>query len=284
MNYSLQFSKTFNNGTIEYSIVTPVYNQEDIIVENIKSYITHTIHNFEIIIIIDYCSDNTKQNIQKFIDNFINGSIYFIKIRVYETHEPLFETKCDNIGFKLAEGKYILEIQADMKMTQYGYNNHLCKPFKLLNNVIAVSGRCCHNLFNDIGIGKLGTLILKNIDALNIDKNIFYTYETCNRGPLLIDRKKLIEMNYLDEENYYLDNSDHDLMIRSYLLKEYICGYVPIDFYAPIENGSTRKPKDKLNQDKLNHLKNTINPNYILKYKSVWVGLIPRKYNITNIK
>ena len=47
-------------------------------------------------------------------------------------------------------------------------------------------------------------------------------------------------MNFLDEENYFIDDSDHDLMARAYLEKNYICGYVPIDFHAPLNSGSTR--------------------------------------------
>lgn len=248
MQYSLIYSKIFNDSDIEYSIVTPVYNQEKIIVNNIKSFIKHTLDNFEIILILDCCSDNTKDKVMAFFSEFINRHSNFIKITIIETCEPLFETKCDNIGFKKAEGKYILEIQADMMMTENGYNKHLCKPFKLLDNVIAVSGRCCHNLFSNGGIGKLGRLIETDISKLNVNKDTFYTFytfETCNRGPLLIEKSKLIQLNYLDEEHYYLDNSDHDLMIRVYLSNNYICGYVPIDFYAPLEHGSNRKQKDK---------------------------------------
>jgi hypothetical protein len=60
---------------------------------------------------------------------------------------------------------------------------------------------------------------------------------------LLLDRAKLAELNYLDEENYFLDNSDHDLMARAYLEKQYICGYVPIEFRSPLSFGSTRASK-----------------------------------------
>jgi hypothetical protein len=55
-------------------------------------------------------------------------------------------------------------------------------------------------------------------------------------------------MNYLDEVNYFLDNSDHDLFARAYVKKAWICGYAPIDFLSPLENGTTRKPRDTLNQ------------------------------------
>ena len=280
MNYSTLLKNIYNIDTIVYSIITPVYNQEDIIVRNIKSYINNTNDNFEIIIILDSCSDNTKENVLNFLKTFKCDNKNFIQIQILETTEPLFETKCDNIGFKLAQGKYLLEIQADMEMTQLGYNTQLTKPFNLLTNVIAVSGRCAHNLYRSGGVGKLGRTIENSIDQLKIEKNIFYTYETCNRGPLLLDKDKVIELNYLDEENYFLDNSDHDLMARAYILKKYICGYVPIDFNAPLENGSTRKQKDEQNMTKFNEYTNKINKSYINKYKNNWVQLQPKKYII----
>jgi glycosyltransferase involved in cell wall biosynthesis len=282
MSISLICEKIYKKDIILYSIITPIYNQQDIIVHNIKSYINYTEDNFEIILIIDCCSDNTKNNILHFINNYNNISKNFCQIKIYETDEPFFETKCDNFGFKIAQGKYLLEIQADMEMIELGYNKHLTKPFNILNNVIAVSGRCGHNLFRDGGIGKLGLLVEKNISELKLDKNCFYSFETCNRGPLLLDKEKVKELNYLDEEHYRHENSDHDLMLRAFLYKKYICGYVPIDFNAPLINGSTRKNSDQKNINKKIELQNKGLwwGHYINNYRNVWQNLEPRQYNL----
>lgn len=280
MSYSTIFKSSYSRENIVYSIINPVYNQEDIIIQNINSYISNTIDNFEIIIILDSCSDNTKDKLLEFMNIFRCYNKYLIQIQIIETTEPLFETKCDNIGFKIAQGKYLLEIQADMEMTQYGYNMHLTKPFNLLPDVIAVSGRCAHNLFRTGGVGKTGSSYEKNVNEIKVDKNIFYTYETCNRGPLLLDKKKVKELGYLDEENYFLDNSDHDLMIRAYLFKRYICGYVPIDFNSPIANGSTRKKRDNKNAIAFIEYTNKMKKSYIDKYKKCWINLEPKQYNI----
>lgn len=207
----------YNDNKIIYSIVIPVYNQENIFIRNLQSVIENTLDNFEIIVILDFCTDNTENTLLKFLDNYVNNKSNFVRLLIFKnTDKPLFETKCDNIGFKNSTGIYCLEIQADMEMTQLGYNIHLTKPFNILNNVIAVSGRCAHNLYDHNGFGKLGTDIERKIDVLNVDKNSFYVLETCNRGPLLIDREKLKELNYLDENEYFLDNSDHDLMARAF--------------------------------------------------------------------
>jgi hypothetical protein len=96
------------------------------------------------------------------------------------------------------------------------------------------------------GIGKLGVAVENPIHP-SIDRRMFYIYETCNRGPLLLDREKLRELGYLDERNYFLDYSDHDLFARAYAYKQWICGYRPIEFSSPIANGTTRKERDALN-------------------------------------
>lgn len=174
-------------------------------------------------------------------------------------------------------------------MTEHGYNLTLTKPFYLLDNVIAVSGRCTHSIFRSpfCGIGKLGETIEKSIDELNIDRNKFYSMDTCNRGPLLLDKEKLKDLQYLDETNYFLDNSDHDLMIRAYLIKGYICGYVPIDFKAPLSDGSTRNNNKYNNQKEYiinevekRKLKQKINPNELYKYINYYKSREIRIYDL----
>jgi glycosyltransferase involved in cell wall biosynthesis len=287
---SLLYKKIYNvKNDIIYSIITPIYNQETTIIKTLSSIINNTQHNFEIILILDFCFDNTQKYIMEFLEKYDNKLDNFIQITIFKNENlPLFETKCDNIGFKNAIGIYCLEIQADMLMTEYGYNVQLTKPFLLYDNVIAVSGRCAHNLYRDGGIGKLGSLVEKTVKELNVCKDKFYVYETCNRGPLLFDRQKLKELNYLKEEEYFLENSDHDLMARAYIEKKYICGYVPIDFFSPLFLGSTRnyntynycneyfinqQEKQKL-QQKCNNILG------IKKYEHIWENRNPVIYDI----
>jgi glycosyltransferase involved in cell wall biosynthesis len=278
----------YNAGEIIYSVVMPIYNQEDIIVDNLKSIITNTLDNFEIILILDFCFDDTEKNVLTFFDTLQNAPEKLIDVTIFKNDKPLFETKCDNIGFKHSRGTYCLEIQADMTMTELGYNIHLTKPFKMFNNVIAVSGRCAHNLFYSGNIGKYGLDVEKCVSELNVNKNAFYVFDSCNRGPLLIDREKLKEMNYLDETNYFLENSDHDLMVRAYLEKKYFCGYVPIDWSSPIHLGSTRNNKNYnncyehlINKAELQRLNNeTCNNSGIYKYAPLWVNREPMMFDI----
>lgn len=72
-------------------------------------------------------------------------------------------------------------------------------------------------------------------------------------------------------------------MLRAYLYKKYINGYVPIDFNSPLVNGSTRKKSDQKNYNKKIELQNkglTWGGHYINNYRNIWQNLEPRQYSI----
>ena len=247
----------------------PIYNQEQIIEKNINSIFKYTTElPYELILILDSCSDSTETIILNMISQGIHTNTLpelLTNILVLRSLTPLFETAADNLGFLCSRGKFILEIQADMEMTELGYNMKLLKPFSLYNSILGISGRCCHGLTYANGIGKLGDSIESTLPDY-IDRNAFYIGETCNRGPLMLDSEKLRSLGYLDEKNYFLDNSDHDLFARAYFEKKWTCGYCPIDFSSPLINGSTRKPRDELNEVFYLNKKESCKGGFLLKY------------------
>jgi hypothetical protein len=247
----------------EFSVVVPIHNQEKIIVTNLNSILHHMDGTFELILIIDASNDTTLETILEWIETVNCSSL--TKLIVILSVTPLFETAADNIGFRLASAPLIMEIQADMRMTEKGFNRILERPFKKYENVIGVSGRCSHNFIHTNGVGKIGVLVEKPYDPI-LSQNNFYIFGTCNRGPLLLQKSKLKEIGYLDQANYFLDNSEHDLFARAFVQKNWICGYVPIEFASPIADGSTRKPRDTLNQMFYNEYKETKKGGFFKEY------------------
>jgi glycosyltransferase involved in cell wall biosynthesis len=256
------YLKDFNTIP-EFSVVVPIHNQEKIIVTNLNSILHHMDGTFELILIIDASNDTTLETILEWIETVNCSSL--TKLIVILSVTPLFETAADNIGFRLASAPLIMEIQADMRMTEKGFNRILERPFKKYENVIGVSGRCAHNFIHTNGVGKIGVLVEKPYDPI-LSQNSFYIFGTCNRGPLLLQKSKLKELGYLDEANYFLDNSEHDLFARAFVQKGWICGYVPIEFVSPISDGSTRKPRDTLNQMIYNEYKETKKGGFFKEY------------------
>jgi len=96
----------------------------------------------------------------------------------------------------------------------------------------------------------------------------------------LLHRGKLEELGFLNETDFFLDNSDHDLMARAFLEKQYMCGYVPIEFNSPIQDGSTRNtkyidcPEYKINKAEKERLSKTCHSS-LEKYIESWVNREP---------
>jgi glycosyltransferase involved in cell wall biosynthesis len=234
-----------------FSIVIPIHNQESIIERVLDSVVTMTLGTYELILVLDGCTDTTPSIVKTWIENNPGN------IHVLENSKGLFETACDNQGFRMASGKYIVEMQADMELLTLGYNVILASPLEQYSDMIAISGRCCHGLThvnNPIGAGKLGEAakyphtILQDFSCYN---KVFLSH-TVNRGPLVLRKSMLQELNYLDEEHYTLGNDEHDLFARAWVQKQWRCGFVPIEVYSPFEWGSTRKERPAEIQSYLN--------------------------------
>ncbi len=271
------------NETIPFfSIVIPIHNQQDIITRTVKGIFDNTTEkHYEILLLLDSCSDDTENKLLEFIDSITlpNLLVNFVVIR---SDTPLFETMCDNILFLCSRGDFIIEVQADIEITTPGYNMKLQLPFKIRKDILMVSGRACLNLFDySKAIGKIG-----NYNELPLSKDIaldkFYIGEICIRGPVVIDKKKLIELKYLDEVNFYLGDDDVNICIRAYNEFNYIVGYVPIEYNSPLYWGSTRKQMNEDNKKFFEHLKKVCKKDMndvINKYKLL--NPVPREiYNI----
>ena len=93
------------------SIIIPCYNQGKYIEETIKSVISSTFKNFEIIIVNDGSTDNYTNQILK--------KINIPEIKLIQTKNQGL-SGARNAGIKNSEGKYILPLDADDKISS-GY-------------------------------------------------------------------------------------------------------------------------------------------------------------------
>ena len=230
-----------------FSVVMPIHNQEKIIQRVLSSVADMTLGYYELILILDGCTDGTRERVLEWV-NLLNVPNYLVRIHILENPTGIFETSCDNQGFVLSRGEYIVELQADMVILTFGYNILLTSPLVQYRDLIAISGRCCHGINNTPGgihAGKLGEsvsrthLLLQDFDSFG---KVFLSH-TVNRGPLVLRRSMLEELGFLDEAHYVLGDDEHDLFARAWVQKQWRCGFVPVEVYSPLEWGSTRKER-----------------------------------------
>ena len=89
---------------ILFSIILPTYNREKKIVNAINSVLNQTYKNWELIIIDNKSTDNTK----KIVDQFKNSNFFF-----YELDNNGIIAKSRNHGISKARGEYICFLDSD---------------------------------------------------------------------------------------------------------------------------------------------------------------------------
>ncbi len=86
------------------SVILPVYNCEDFILESVNSILIQTYNDFELIIIDDASTDSTVSVLEKIKDN---------RIRLIKKKANTGYTNSLNMGLQLANGKYIARMDGD---------------------------------------------------------------------------------------------------------------------------------------------------------------------------
>jgi len=88
---------------IDFTIIIPTYNRENFILNTIQSVLAQDYKNFEVIIIDDGSTDNTKKIVEAIQDERL--------IYVFKTNEERAVAR--NTGIKMARGKYVTFLDSD---------------------------------------------------------------------------------------------------------------------------------------------------------------------------
>ena len=234
------------------SVILTIHNKQHLIPDVIKGIFRNAVQPFEIICVLDGVTDNSENVLFRALSDHTNKKLK--GFNVIETPD-VYETKANNKGIKLAKGEYVIIIQDDCVIRDYRFDEKLTAPFRKWNDVFAVSGNCAHSWkLNDINGGVDGngwSKLLSHYDhanKTNTQKGIFYIRETCNRGPLVINRADMVKLGYFDEIFSPLDSDDHDLMYRAKKELNKISGYVNIDVQSEPAWGGTRDSSGKTKQ------------------------------------
>ena len=122
------------------SIILTVHNQEGLIPTVLKGIEDNTEGDYELIVVVDGCSDRSEEVITDYLKNSEITSNSVINT------PDIYENKANNVGLRIAQGKYATIIQDDQVITEKGWNTRMHKPFESFDDVFAVTARTAHNL------------------------------------------------------------------------------------------------------------------------------------------
>jgi len=258
-------SKNLNTSSPKISVVVPVYNKSSIICDVLDSICVNIESTFELIILDDCSDDQSLMTIKNFCEN---RNIQYILL---SNEVPLYETACDNIGFAISRGEYLLEIQSDIYIKDKGFDLRMIDAANL-QCISSVSGRCVHSwidlyssrwkyfkllispffliklITNKSGEGLIGAKVFDNNISMREAPDEIYTGDTNNRGPWMITMKNYKKIGPLDSDHFFLGGDDHDFNYRA--KKEgLVAAYVPLCMVTNPSDGSTRQKRVGRNKE-----------------------------------
>lgn len=221
------------------SIILTIHNKEKILPLALDGIKKNTLKPYEIVFVLDGCSDNSLSIVEGFEDPKSS-------IKIIETPD-IFETRANNAGIKASSGDFITIIQDDMVIKELGWDERMKLPFGKFLDVFAVTANCAHNWevnqnFTPKDSGWSDRLF--HIDHANkntIKRDEFGVRQCVNRGPLMINHADLIKMNFFDEKFAPQDMDDHDLCFRVKKEIGKVVGCYWINYESDIFWGGTRE-------------------------------------------
>lgn len=223
------------------TVVTSVYNAAPALKRSLPNLFVKTTGLWELVIVLDACYDDSYSTAVTVIQEYFARS-ECVRVQVIIQPTAIWEVSSDNIGMRITNPKvaYIL-LQADTVMLEKGWNTRLLRKLNSDRNIFAISGRCGHSLDLKETFGRCGAEVAEPLPHGTL-RDVFYQTETVNRGPLALRSHQAQALGFLDETRFLLEDDDHDLNSRARSLG-YIVGYMPVDFYAPLDLSARRNPQ-----------------------------------------
>ncbi|MFT4304767.1 MAG: glycosyltransferase family 2 protein [Candidatus Woesearchaeota archaeon] len=186
------------------SVIIPTYNRERTIKRAIDSVFNQTYKNWELIIVDDGSTDNTKEVIKDYLKD--KRVKYFAK-------KNAGVSSARNLGVKKSTGKFISFLDSD---DEFLHNKIEIQLNKILKNSLDFS--LCQEI--QVIEGKEITVSpFKNVKIF--DESLFLRKNISHSASLFLFRKKSFKV--FDEKLGAME--DTDLILRT--LKEFSCGVIP---------------------------------------------------------
>jgi len=214
------------------SIITPVYNSEKYVGETIKSVLSQTYDNWEMLIADDCSKDNTGEVIKGFIDP---------RIKYFELEKNAGAAVARNKALEKARGKYIAFLDAD----------DMWKPEKLEKQLKFM-------IENKIGLSFTGYEILRDEENKVIKVPQKLNYSQFMKNTIIGTLTVMINTDIVDEVRLVNVKKDHDSMTWAKLLRKGHIAYglnESLAYYRKVE-GSISHDKFKAARNHWNNCRN----------------------------
>jgi len=205
--YTFQINENFSPFI---SIIVPVYNEEKLIRSSINSLLKLNYRNYEIIIVNDGSTDNTKEIAETYV-GYRNGMYNEIKVSVINK-ENSGKASALNAGIKFSKAEFILCVDGDSQLTPDSVK--LAVRHFVNKSVGAVAGNV--KVLNR-GMFFTDLQALEYIEGLNLTRSAQSYIKLVNivPGPIGLFRRSALEQAGYYSSDTFAEDADLTLKILS---------------------------------------------------------------------
>lgn len=183
------------------SVIMPLYNNEKYVVEAIQSVIDQTYEDWELIIVNDASTDNSKEIVQRFLHKQLDSRIKLINL---ENNKGVSFAR--NLGIKKAKGEYISFLDSD-DLWDKGFLSELYKKIKETDKQIIYSKFAYFYNEDNIRVNK-AIMQEGKIDKFIVKKKCRYETEYPFHICGILVKKSLIDkykIDFPEDQNLFED-------------------------------------------------------------------------------
>jgi len=221
------------------SVILTIFNKEQIIqsiLDNLFLNSSNVINEY--IFVMDGCTDNSETILRSNLTNMPTHCTYHI------VHTPdVFELRANNAGLRLCKNEYAIIVQDDMLIMEKEWDKRLLAPMLKYSDIWAVTARTTCSLrisgeWYNVIEGPVGHNYGK---PTHLSRNLVYLGQVVNRGPLLLNMSVMRKIGYFDESlPGCIGCDDVDACLKVYALYGLRCASYWIEYYSPLDWGTTR--------------------------------------------
>ncbi|MHB1687769.1 MAG: glycosyltransferase family 2 protein [Ignavibacteriaceae bacterium] len=190
------------------SIIVPVYNEEKVVADSVKSLLDLDYNNYEIIVVNDGSSDNTK-NVAESLVGYQKGKLSDVKVSLINKPNG-GKAKALNAGIRLSKAEIVLCMDGDSQLSADSIK--LAVRHFINRDIGAVAGNV-----KVLNRGKFFTDLqaLEYIEGLNMARSAqsFVRLVNIIPGPIGFFRKKAIEEAGFYSSDTFAEDADLTLKI-----------------------------------------------------------------------
>ncbi len=133
-----------SNDAPEVAVVVPMFRRHGRVAPILNRLVNSLTLPTELIIIDDASPDDTLSEILSWTNELQRNCRTIRRVQILRNRWAQFETYCEKVAISRTSAPFIITVQADMELHDYGFDDRLVRALRAHSDLAAITGRSVH--------------------------------------------------------------------------------------------------------------------------------------------